>query len=141
MLDIGINPTLKQRDLLYKNGINPTVYWPGDGYVVWGQLTSQSKPSALQDLNIVRLVLYCQKAISNFSAYYIFEQNDAITWSKFNNEVLLFLNDVKRRRGLDSFSSKTYATDYMKKTKTFACDIQLTPTRTTEKISLSFFIT
>ena len=144
--ELRYNPKLGQRDQGYLMQLNPLVKFIGagggaSGYVVWGQLTSQSKPSALQDLNIVRLVLYCQKAISNFSAYYIFEQNDAITWSKFNNEVLLFLNDVKRRRGLDSFSSKTYATDYMKKTKTFACDIQLTPTRTTEKISLSFFIT
>jgi phage tail sheath protein FI len=79
VVDIGINPTQKQRDLLYKNGINPTVYWPGEGYVVWGQKTLQRKPSAFDRINVRRLFLWCEKAVLAAARYYVFEQNTAFT--------------------------------------------------------------
>jgi hypothetical protein len=66
---------LGQRDQMYLKQLNPIVKFSA-GYVVWGQLTSQAKASALQDLNIVRLVLYCKKAIEQFCRFFIFEQND-----------------------------------------------------------------
>ncbi len=137
--ELRFNPKLGQRDGMYLKQLNPIVKF-SNGYAVWSQLTSQAKPSALQDLNIVRLVLYCKKSIENYARYFIFEMNDQITWNKFSNEVVGFLEQVKKKRGLYSYSVNTYATDYMKKTKTFTSDIELYPIRTTEKIELNFYI-
>lgn len=137
--ELRYNPKLGQRDGMYLKQLNPIVKF-SNGYTVWSQLTSQAKPSALQDLNIVRLVLYIKRSIEQFARYFIFEMNDQITWNKFNNEVVGFLEEIKKKRGLYSYTTNTYATDYMKKIKTFTCDIELNPTRTTEKIELNFFI-
>jgi len=137
--ELRFNPKLGQRDNMYLKQLNPIVKF-SVGYTVWGQLTSQAKASALQDLNIVRLVLYCKKSIENYAQFFIFEQNDQITWNKFNNEVVGFLEQIKKRRGLYGYSVSTYATEYMKKTKTFTSDIELTPTRVTEKVELNFYI-
>jgi len=137
--ELRYNPKLGQRDGFYLKQINDIVKF-SSGYVVWSQLTSQAKPSALQDLNIVRLVLYCKKSIENFARFFIFEMNDAITWSKFNNEVVMFLEQIKKKRGLYSYSVETSASEYERKTKTFHCNITLEPNRTIEKIELNFFI-
>lgn len=78
-VDIGINPTSNQRDLLYKNGINPIVYWPGDGYLVWGQKTLLSKPSAFDRVNVRRLFLWLEKAVLPIARFFVFEQNTVFT--------------------------------------------------------------
>lgn len=137
--ELRYNPKLGQRDGFYLKQINDIVKF-SSGYVVWSQLTSQAKPSALQDLNIVRLVLYCKKSIENFARFFIFEMNDAITWSKFNNEVVMFLEQIKKKRGLYSYSVETSATEYERKTKVFHSNITLEPNRVTERIELNFFI-
>jgi hypothetical protein len=133
------NPRLGQRDQMYLKQLNPIVKFSA-GWVVWGQLTSQAKASALQDLNIVRLVLYCKRALEQFCRFFIFEQNDAITWGQVGGAVTEFLEVVKNKRGLDSYSVDVGATDYEKKTKTFHVNIILQPTRVVEKIELNFFI-
>jgi hypothetical protein len=137
--ELRFNPKLGQRDQMYLKQLNPIVKF-SNGYTVWGQLTSQSKPSALQDLNIVRLVLYCKRSIEQFARYFIFELNDAFTWTKFNGEVVSFLEQIKKKRGLYSYSVETSATDYEKKTKCFHSNITLYPTRVVERIELNFGI-
>jgi len=133
------NPRLGQRDQMYLKQLNPIVKF-NQGYVMWGQLTTQAKASALQDLNIVRLVLYCKKAIEGYCRFFIFEQNDSITWSRVSGDITEFLDEVSKKRGLDSFSVSVGATEYEKKRKTFHVDIELQPTRTVEKIELNFYI-
>jgi len=137
--DLRFNPRLGQRDQLYLKQLNPIVKF-AQGYVVWGQLTSQSKASGLQDLNIVRLVLYCKRAIGQFCKNFIFEQNDPITWGQVSTEIVSFLEVIKNRRGLDSYSIDVGATDYERKTKRFHVNVILQPTRTVEQIELNFFI-
>ena len=137
--ELRFNPRLGQRDQMYLKQLNPIVQF-SNGYVVWGQLTSQAKTSALQDLNIVRLVLYCKRAIEQFCRFFIFEQNDAITWGQVANNVTQFLETIKSRRGLDSYSVEVGATDYEKKTKKFHVNVTLQPTRVVEQIELNFFI-
>jgi hypothetical protein len=137
--ELRYNPRLGQRDQMYLKQLNPIVKFAA-GYVVWGQLTSQAKASALQDLNIVRLVLYCKRAIEQFCRFFIFEQNDAITWGQVSGAVVEFLEVVKNRRGLDNYSVEVGATDYEKKTKKFHVNIMLQPTRVVEQIELNFFI-
>jgi phage tail sheath protein FI len=137
--EIRYNPRLGQRDQLYLKQLNPIVKF-SNGYVVWGQLTAQAKASALQDLNIVRLVLYCKRAIEQFCRFFIFEQNDPITWGQVSGAITDFLEVIKQKRGLDSYSIDVGATDYERKTKRFHVDIILQPTRTVEQIELNFFI-
>jgi len=137
--ELRYNPRLGQRDQMYLKQLNPIVQFSA-GYVVWGQLTSQAKPSALQDLNIVRLVLYCKRAIEQFCRFFIFEQNDQITWTQVSSSIVDFLEVIKNKRGLDSYSVDVGATDYEKKTKKFHVNIILQPTRVVEQIELNFFI-
>jgi hypothetical protein len=137
--ELRFNPKLGQRDQMYLKQLNPIVKF-NEGYVVWGQLTSQAKASALQDLNIVRLVLYCKKALERYCRGFIFEMNDAITWNLVAGDIVVFLEDIKRKRGLYSYNVEVGATDYEKKTKTFHVNVTLEPTRVVEKIELNFFI-
>lgn len=137
--ELRFNPRLGQRDQMYLKQLNPIVKF-NPGYVNWGQLTSQARPSALQDLNIVRLVLYCKRALEQYCRYFIFEQNDYITWGQVSGGIVGFLDDIKTRRGLYNFSVEVGATAYEIKTKTFHVNITLEPTRVAEKISLNFFI-
>ena len=137
--ELRFNPKLGQRDQMYLKQLNPIVQF-AQGYTVWGQLTSQAKASALQDINIVRLVLYCKKAIAGYCRYFIFEMNDEITWSKVSGDIVLFLEDIKSRRGLYGYSIEVGASEYEKKSKQFHVNITLDPTRVVEKINLTFFI-
>lgn len=137
--ELRYNPRLGQRDQLYLNQLNPIVRF-NEGYTVWGQLTSQAKPSALQDLNIVRLVLYVKRAFEQFSRFYIYEQNDQLTWDAVRSEMVDFLEQIRRARGLYDYSVNVNSTAYLKKRKTFKADVTLNPTRTAEKIELNFFI-
>jgi hypothetical protein len=137
--ELRFNPRLGQRDQMYLKQLNPIVKF-NPGYTNWGQLTSQARPSALQDLNIVRLVLYCKRALEQYCRYFIFEQNDAITWGQVSGGIVLFLDNIKSRRGLYSFAVEVGATPYEIKTKTFHVNVTLEPTRVAEKISLNFFI-
>jgi hypothetical protein len=137
--ELRFNPKLGQRDQMYLKQLNPIVKF-NEGYVVWGQLTSQAKASALQDLNIVRLVLYCKKALERYCRSFIFEMNDIITWNSVAGDIVIFLEDIKKKRGLYSYSVEVGASDYEKKTKTFHVSVTLEPTRAVEKIELNFFI-
>jgi len=137
--ELRFNPRLGQRDQMYLKQLNPIVKF-NPGFVAWGQLTTQSKASALQDINIVRMVLYCKKALEEYCRYFIFEQNDAITWGLVSGGIVEFLEDIKKRRGLYSYSVSVGATAYEIKKKTFHVSIILNPTRVVEKIELNFFI-
>jgi len=137
--EMRYNPRLGQRDQMYLKQLNPIVKF-SQGHVVWGQLTSQAKASALQDLNIVRLVLYAKRALEQFCRFFVFEQNDEITWGQVAGSVVDFLEVIKQNRGLDSYSVDVGATDYERKTKVFHVDVTLQPTRVVEKIELNFFI-
>jgi len=137
--ELRFNPRLGQRDQMYLKQLNPIVKF-NPGYTNWGQLTSQAKPSALQDLNIVRLVLYVKRALEQYCRYFIFEQNDQITWDQVSGGIVEFLASIQSRRGLYSFGVEVSATPYERKTKTFHVNVTLEPTRVVEKISLNFFI-
>lgn len=137
--ELRFNPKIGQRDQMYLKQLNPIVKF-SQGYVVWGQLTSQTKASALQDLNIVRLVLYVKRALEQFCRYYIFEMNDAITWGQITSAIIPFLEDIKSRRGLYDYTLEVGATTYEIKKKTMHVNVTLNPTRVAEKIELNFYI-
>ena len=138
--EAALYPNKVDRDDMYIVQLNPIARLK-PGYVIWGQQTTWSKPSALRDLNIVRLVLYIDAALKNFALYYVFDQNDAFTWNDFQVKVHSFLTNIKNRRGLRSFSVSVFATEYERQTNTFHADIYLHATSTVEKIFLNYFVT
>jgi hypothetical protein len=97
------NPTLGERDILYKNGINPIVSFAGQGKVVWGQKTMLDKSSAFNRINVRRLFMILEKALSTALKYFLFEPNDEFTRLLIVNMIEPFLRDVKARRGIYDF--------------------------------------
>jgi len=136
---IRFSPRLGERDQMYLEQINPIVKF-NVGYTVWGQLTTQKRPTALQDLNIVRLVLYCKRALEQFCKFYIFELNDAYTWNAISSNIDKFLKVIKDKRGLYSYGVEVGATDYEIKAKQIHVNVTLNPTRVVEQIYLNFYI-
>jgi hypothetical protein len=137
--ELRFSPLQGERDRLYLKQINPIVKF-NVGYTVWGQLTTQKRPTALQDFNIVRLVLYIKRALEQYCKFYIFEQNDTTTWSAVSNEVNAFLKVIQDKRGLYGYSVTADASEYEIKAKQFRLDVSLNPTRVVEQISLNLYI-
>lgn len=97
---IAFNPTKAERDLLYKNGINPVTSLAGIGKVVWGQKTLLDSSSSFNRINVRRLFLILEKSISTYAKYFLFEQNDEYTRYQIKSVIEPFLRDVQARRGI-----------------------------------------
>lgn len=135
------NPRKADRDILYKNGINPVISKPGEGTVLWGDKTMLAKPSAFDRINVRRLFIVLEKAISTAAKYSLFEFNDEFTRAQFKNMVEPFLRDVKGRRGLYDFyvvCDDTNNTPERIDRNEFVGDIYLKPARSINFITLNF---
>ncbi|NBO69850.1 hypothetical protein EBV26_05100 [bacterium] len=97
------SPNQTDRDTLYKNGVNPVVSFPGQGVVLYGDKTLLAKPSAFDRINVRRLFIVLEKAISTAAKYQLFEFNDVFTRAQFKSLVEPFLRDVRGRRGIYDF--------------------------------------
>lgn len=137
--ELRFSPKLNQRDQMYLDQLNPIVKF-SVGYTMWGNLTTQRKPSALQDINVVRTVLYIKRTLEQFLKFYIFEFNDEETWNEMFNAIDPFLQDIKSRRGLTAYEIDVGATEYEIKTKRAHVNVQLTPTRVIERIELNLYV-
>lgn len=102
-IKLAWNPSKGNRDLIYPLGINPVVTFPGEGTILFGDRTGLTKPSAFDRINVRRLFIVLEKAISVASKYMLFEFNDEVTRATFRNMVEPFLRDVKGRRGIYNF--------------------------------------
>jgi hypothetical protein len=100
VLDLAINPSQKQRDLLYKINVNPIAYFPGDGYVLYGQKTLFTKPSAFDRINVRRLFLTLEKATKKLLKYYVFEPNTFTTRTRLVNALAPIFDQAKNSDGL-----------------------------------------
>jgi hypothetical protein len=98
------NPNKTQRDLLYKNGVNPVVSFAGQGTLLFGDKTLLAKPSAFDRINVRRLFITLEKSIANFARFSMFEFNDDFTRSSFTSSVEPFLRDIQGRGGITDFS-------------------------------------
>ncbi len=101
---LAFDPNQTQRDELYKARVNPVVTFPGQGTVLFGDKTAQSKPSAFDRINVRRLFLTLEKAISTAAKFQLFEFNDEFTRAQFRNLVEPFLRDIQGRRGITDFT-------------------------------------
>ena len=138
------NPDLGDRDLLYKNGLNPIVSFSGQGKVIWGQKTLLQKESAFNRINVRRLFIILEKAISTAAKYFLFEPNDDLTRLQLINMIDPFLRDVRSRRGVYDYMIVCDATNNTPERidrNELWCDIYIKPTRAAEFIVLNFIAT
>jgi phage tail sheath protein FI len=141
VVKLAANLSKTDRDTIYKNGVNPVVTFPGQGTVLFGDKTLLSKPSAFDRINVRRLFIVLEKAISTASKYQIFEFNDAFTRAQFKNIVEPFLRDVKGRRGIIDFRvicDDTNNTGEVIDRNEFIGDIYIKPARSINYITLNF---
>ena len=141
---LAFNPNQAQRDELYKSRVNPIVSFPGQGTVLFGDKTAQSKPSAFDRINVRRLFIVLEKAVSTAAKFQMFEFNDEFTRAQFRNLVEPFLRDVQGRRGLTDFSvicDDTNNTGDVIDRNEFRADIFIKPARSINFIQLNFVAT
>jgi len=141
---LAYNPSQGQRNILYKNGINPIVSFAGQGKVVWGQKNLLDKSSAFNRVNVRRLFIVLEKAISTAAKYFIFEPNDAFTRLLIVDMIEPFLRDVKGRRGIYDYlvvCDTTNNTPERIDRNELWCDIYIKPVRTAEYVVLNFIAT
>ena len=141
---LAFNPNQSQRDELYKARVNPVVAFPGQGTVLFGDKTAQAKPSAFDRINVRRLFITLEKAISTAAKFQLFEFNDEFTRAQFRNLVEPFLRDVQGRRGLTDFSvvcDETNNTGDVIDRNEFRADIFVKPARSINFIQLNFVAT
>jgi hypothetical protein len=141
---LAFNPNQSQRDDLYKARVNSVVSFPGQGTVLFGDKTAQSKPSAFDRINVRRLFIVLEKAVSTAAKFQLFEFNDEFTRAQFRNLVEPFLRDVQGRRGLTDFSvicDDTNNTGDVIDRNEFRADIYIKPNRSINFIQLNFVAT
>lgn len=135
--------THSERDYLYENKVNPIASFPGEGIVAFGQKTLQDKSSALDRINVRRLLIKVKKYIASTSRYLVFEQNTATTRNKFLNTVNPYLDAIQQRQGLYAFRvvmDESNNTPDVIDRNILAGQIFLQPTKTAEFIVLDFNI-
>ena len=141
---LAFNPDKSQRDDLYRARINPIVAFPGSGIQLFGDKTRLAKPSAFDRVNVRRLFITLEKAISTASEAMLFEFNDEFTRANFRNMVEPFLREVKGRRGITDFlvvCDETNNTGNVIDTNRFVADIYIKPARSINFITLNFIAT
>jgi len=137
------NPTQLERDDLYKVSINPIVAIPGQGTMLFGDKTNSGKPSAFDRINVRRLFIAVEKAISAAARGMLFEFNDEFTRSQFKNAVEPFLRDVKGRRGVTDFKvvcDETNNGQGIVDSNQFVAGVYLKPSRSINFITLNFIV-
>ena len=138
---IAYTPTKGQRDTLYKAGVNPIANIPGQGTVLFGDKTKLGRPSAFDRINVRRLFLVLERAISRAAEQVMFEFNDEFTRAEFVNIVEPVLREVKGRRGITDFKvvcDETNNTAAVVDRNEFIANIFIKPARSINYVTLNF---
>ena len=141
---LAYNPNQAQRDTLYSNRINPIIFSPGAGIVLFGDKTGFGKASAFDRINVRRLFIYLEQAIKGAAKDQLFEFNDEITRTNFVNIVEPFMRDVQSKRGIYDFRvicDETNNTAAVIDNNEFVADIFVKPARSINFIGLTFVAT
>ena len=141
---LAYTPNQTQRDVLYSNRINPVIFSPGAGIVLFGDKTGFGKASAFDRINVRRLFIFLEEAISAAARDQLFEFNDEITRTNFVNIVEPFLRDVQSKRGIFDFRvvcDETNNTAAIIDSNEFVADIFIKPARSINFIGLTFVAT
>jgi phage tail sheath protein FI len=143
VLEAKTRLTHAERDDLYEGRVNPIASFPGQGVVVFGQKTLQSKPSALDRINVRRLLIALRKFIASTSRFLVFEQNTQALRNRFLNIVNPYLEQVQSNSGLSAFRvvmDDTNNTPEVVDRNQLIGQIFIQPTRTAEFIVLDFVV-
>ena len=141
---LAYNPGKVQRDKLYSNRVNPVIFSPGAGIILFGDKTGYGKSSAFDRINVRRLFIYLEEAISAAAKDQLFEFNDEITRTNFVNIVEPFLRDVQSKRGIFDYvvvCDETNNTAAVIDSNEFVADIYIKPARSINFIGLTFIAT
>jgi hypothetical protein len=141
---LAYNPSQSQRDRLYSARVNPVIFSPGAGIVLFGDKTGLAKASAFDRINVRRLFIYLEDAISAAARDQLFEFNDEITRTNFVNIVEPFLRDVQAKRGIQDYvviCDETNNTAAVIDSNEFVADIYIKPARSINFIGLTFVAT
>ncbi len=136
--------TQNDRDNLYIKSVNPIASFPKEGIVVWGQKTLQKKRSALDRINVRRLLIAAKRHVANTVKYLVFEQNTSETWTKYLNLTRPWFDDCKRKQGLYDFKiiiDERNNTPEVVDRNEMRAQIYLKPAKTAEFIITDFIIT
>ena len=134
----------RERDKLYEANINPIASFPAEGIVIFGQKTLQITPSALDRINVRRLMIFLKKQISRFAKTILFDQNVKTTWARFVSKAEPFLASVKSRFGLTEYKiilDETTTTPELVDRNIMYAKILLKPAKAIEFIAIDFVIT
>ena len=143
-IKLAYNPTKEQRDRLYSARINPVIFSPGAGIILYGDKTGFAKASAFDRINVRRLFIFLEDAISAAAKDQLFEFNDEITRTNFVNIVEPFLRDVQAKRGIQDYvviCDETNNTAAIIDANEFIADIYIKPARSINFIGLTFVAT
>ena len=141
---LAYNPGKVQRDKLYSNRVNPVIFSPGSGIILFGDKTGYARASAFDRINVRRLFIYLENAISAAARDQLFEFNDEITRTNFVNIVEPFLRDVQSKRGIFDYvvvCDTTNNTAAVIDNNEFVADIYIKPARSINYIGLTFVAT
>ena len=141
---LAYNPKQADRDELYNNNINSIMTFPGQGTVLWGDKTGQSRATAFDRINVRRLFNVIQKEVKKAARYQLFELNDDFTRATFKNSIEPFLRDVQGRRGITEFKvvcDETNNTADVIDANQFVASIYIKPARSINFITLNFVAT
>jgi phage tail sheath protein FI len=141
VVKLAWNPNQAQRDTIYSAAVNPVVSLPGQGTLLFGDKTLTTQPSAFNRINVRRLFIVLEKAISNASKFSLFELNDEFTRAQFVALVEPFLRDIKGRRGIYDYRvvcDNSNNTASVIDTNRFVGDIYIKPARSINFIQLNF---
>lgn len=144
VVKLAITPKQAQRDRLYEAQINPVVSFAGQGFFLYGDKTSTSKPSAFSRINVRRLFNLLEKAISDAAKYRLFELNDEFTRNSFRTEVNAYLEGIRSQRGVYEYyveCSERNNTGQVIDANEFRAAIMIKPARSINFITLSFVAT
>lgn len=144
VIQTALRLSSKDRDMLYESNINPIATFPAEGIVIFGQKTLQVTPSALDRVNVRRLMIYLKKEISRMATTVLFDPNINVTWKRFTDMANPFLGSVQSRFGLSEYrvilDETTTTPDLVDRNIVYA-KILLKPTRAIEFIAIDFVIT
>jgi hypothetical protein len=143
-IKLAYTPSKSQRDRLYTNRINPIIFSPGAGIILFGDKTGLARTSAFDRINVRRLFIYLEDAISRAARDVLFEFNDEITRTNFVNTIEPFLRDVQAKRGIFDYvviADETNNTAAVIDANEFRADIYIKPARSINFIGLTFIAT
>lgn len=144
VLDVAFNPNQKQRDRMYDVPVNPVVYFAGDGYAIYGQKTLQNRPTAFDRINVRRLFLALERAVSKTIRYFVFEPNTSITRNRVISTLSPIFSYAKNTEGLYDFmivcDDRNNTLENIDNGE-LVVDIYIKPVRTAEFILVNFIAT